>query len=204
MEAALAELDATEQQVIIRIVQEPRRGVLGLGSQPAVVKVRLKEGHSDVDEEVLEEQADVAADFLEGLLERMGLSAEVETNLVDGNMYVDIWGDEDDTGILIGRHGATVDALQDLVRAVVQRRTDERCRILVDVEDYRKRRRSQLEARARDVARRVARTGKQEAMPPMNPYERKIVHDAVAAVGGLETVSEGEEPERRVVVRRPR
>jgi spoIIIJ-associated protein len=72
----------------------------------------------------------------------------------------------------------------------------------VDVEDYRKRRRSQLAGKARDAAKRVKRTGKQERLEPMSPYERKIIHDAAGEVGGVETSSEGEEPERRVVIRK--
>ncbi len=72
----------------------------------------------------------------------------------------------------------------------------------MDVEDYRKRRRAQLSERAREAARRVKRTGRRHTLEPMNAYERKIVHDAVAEVGGVESVSEGEDPERRVVIRR--
>jgi spoIIIJ-associated protein len=75
---------------------------------------------------------------------------------------------------------------------------------MVDVEDYRKRRRSQLAERTRSVAARVRRTGKPERMEAMNPYERKIVHDAAGEVGGVETASEGEEPDRRVVIRKGR
>jgi spoIIIJ-associated protein len=86
----------------------------------------------------------------------------------------------------------------------VQRQTQARCRVLVDVEDYRKRRRSQLAEKARAVAARVRRTGRPERMEPMSPYERKIVHDAVGEVTGVESSSEGEEPERRVVIRKRR
>jgi len=85
---------------------------------------------------------------------------------------------------------------------VVHRVTGERCSVLVDVEDYRKRRRAQVLHRARDTALRVKKSGRQEALEPMSAYERKLVHDAVAEMGGLETASEGEEPERRVVIRR--
>jgi len=91
-----------------------------------------------------------------------------------------------------------------VVRCAVQRRTESRCRVMVDVEDYRKRRRSQLIQRAKSVAARVRRTGRPERMDAMNPYERKIVHDAAAEVGGVETASEGEEPDRRVVIRKRR
>jgi spoIIIJ-associated protein len=119
-------------------------------------------------------------------------------------MYVDILGagpDDDDMALLIGRHGQTLEALQELTRHVVVRRTDMRCRVTVDVEDYKKRQRDRLVSRAKDIARRVVKTGREEELDPMNPYERKIVHDAVAEVGGAESSSRGEEPERRVVIR---
>ena len=206
IEAALAELGLSEQEAEIEIVQEPRTGFLGINAAQAVVRVRPVAAARD-DEEAepdLDEQADLAADFLEGLLDAMGLDADVDPALVDGTMYVDVWGAEgsEGMGILIGRHGHTLDALQELVRSVVQRQVEARCRVVVDVEDYRKRRRSQITRRARDVARRVLKTGRPEALEPMSAFERKIVHDAVADVGGLETASDGEEPNRRVVVRR--
>ena len=104
--------------------------------------------------------------------------------------------------LLIGRHGQTLDAIQELTRMVVGRRLDERVRVIVDVEDYRKRRESRLEEKAREAAERVLRTGREEALEPMNPFERKIVHDAVAEIDGVESASRGEEPDRSVVIRR--
>jgi len=207
IEAALAELGLSEQEAEIEIIQEPRTGFLGINASPAVVRVRPVAVRQDDDQDAepdLDEQADLAADFLEGLLEAMGLDADVDPALVDGTMYVDVWGAEasEGMGILIGRHGHTLDALQELVRSVVQRQVEERCRVVVDVEDYRKRRRSLITRRARDVARRVLKTGRPEALEPMTAFERKIVHDAVYEVGGLETASDGEEPNRRVVVKR--
>lgn len=204
VEAALEELGVSEQEARVEIVQEPRQGLLGIGSHEAVVKVTVPE--VEATGAVVEEQAEIAAEFLEGLLDRMGVAADVEYEVVDGVMYVDILGAQDDEGmgILIGRHGQTLEALQDLVRAAVQRRTEDRCRVMVDVEDYRKRRRAQLAAKAREAANRVKRTGRQERLDPMNAYERKIVHDAAGEIAGVETASEGEDPERRVVVRKRR
>jgi spoIIIJ-associated protein len=205
IEAALEELGVSEQEARVEVVQEPRQGLLGIGAQPAVVRVRVQEAGPP--EDLLEEQAEVAADFLEGLLERMGIGAEIEPDLVDGIMYVDVLGteqDDQDMALLIGRHGQTLDALQELVRAAVQRQTEERCMVVADVEDYRKRRRSQLVAKARDSAKRVRRTGRQEQFEPMTSYERKILHDAAGEVDGVETLSEGEEPHRRVIIRKRR
>ncbi len=201
VEAALHELGVSEQEARIDVLQEPRSGVLGIGSHEAVVRVRVIS--PDVDPEDLEEQADTAADFLEELLGHMGIDAVAEPNPHHDHMYVDIVGDdEDDMALLIGRHGQTLDAIQELTRMVVGRRLDERVRVIVDVEDYRKRRETRLEEKAGEVATRVLRTGTEEALEPMNPFERKIVHDAVAAIEGVESSSRGEDPERSVVIRR--
>jgi spoIIIJ-associated protein len=201
VEAALAELGATEQEVRIEVLQEPKGGFLGVGGQEAVVRVRVTREELDMD--ALEEQADLAADFVEDLLAKMGIDATAEPNVVNDRMYVDILGDdEDDMALLIGRHGATLEAIQELTRMVVGRRLDERTRVIIDVEDYRKRREERMIDRALQVARRVLDTGQEESLDPMNPYERKLIHDAVADLGGLETSSRGEEPERSVVIRR--
>jgi spoIIIJ-associated protein len=201
VEAGLAELGISEQEARIEVVQEPRGGVLGIGSQPAIVRVSRRAAQPSVDD--LEDQADATADFLEELLGLMGIDAVAEPNLQHGHMYVDIEGDdEDDLALLIGRHGQTLEAIQELTRMIVGRRLDDRVRVIVDVEDYRKRREQRLEARAQDLARTVLRTGREEELEPMNPYERKLVHDAVAEVDGVETSSRGEEPNRFVVIRR--
>lgn len=201
VEAALQELGISEQEARIDVVQEPRGGVLGIGSHEAVVRVRVVS--PDVDPEDLEEQADSAADFLEELLGHMGIDAVAEPNLHGDHMYVDIVGDdEDDMALLIGRHGQTLDAIQELTRMVVGRHLDERVRVIVDVEDYRKRRETRLEERAAEVSARVLRSGVEEALEPMNPFERKIVHDAVGRIQGVESSSRGEEPDRAVVIRR--
>jgi spoIIIJ-associated protein len=205
VEAALTELGVSEQEAVVTVLQEPRQGVLGIGSQEAVVSVRVGRRDAVATEEDLEEQGEVAAEFLEGLLSRMGLDAEVEPVFEGGTMYVDVLGqgpdDEEDMGLLIGRHGQTLEALQELTRVVVGQRTGMRARIVVDIEDYKRRQRSRLEARVREVAARVARSHQEEELEPMNPFERKLVHDAVAAVPGVQTASRGEEPERRVVIR---
>jgi spoIIIJ-associated protein len=207
LEAALGELGLSEQEADVEVVQEPRSGLFGVGAQEAVVVVRPRvRREEDLSEEDLEEQAEVAAEFLEGMLERMGIQASVEPNLEDGTMYVDVIGpdpdDDDDMGLLIGRHGLTLEAVQELTRGVVAQRTGQRARVVVDVEDYRKRQIDRLTARVRDAAARVRRTGRSETLEPMNPFLRRIVHTAVAGVDGVESASEGEGAERRVVIRR--
>lgn len=207
VEVALARLGVSEQEVDVEILQEPRSSFLGMGGQEAVVLVRLKRKPDQLSEDELDDQAESAADFLEDLLGRMGIDASVEPNLEDGTMYVDILGsgpDDEDMALLIGRHGQTLEAFQELTRHVVMRKTGLRCRVVVDVEDYKKRQRDRLVAKAHDIANRVARTGRSEELEPMTPYERKVVHDAVASVDGVESASRGEDPERRVVISRVR
>ncbi|HET7870299.1 MAG TPA: RNA-binding cell elongation regulator Jag/EloR [Actinomycetota bacterium] len=206
IEVALAELGATEQEVTVQILQEPREGFGGVGSQEAVVRVRLRARREETSEEDLEEQAEIGAEFLEGLLARIGFMAQVQPRVDEGTMYLDVVageseGDDEDVGLLIGRHGQTLEAVQELTRVVVSHRTGLRCRVIVDIEDYKKRQRARLVSKAVEIARRVARTGREEALDPMNAYERKVVHDAVAGVSGVESSSRGEDPDRRVVIR---
>lgn len=204
MEAALAEFGVSEQEADVEVLQEPRQGILGVGAQEAVVVVRLRSRPDPVGDEELENQAELAAEFLEGLLDRMGIGATVEPAMEAGTMYVDVIGetpDDEDMGLLIGRHGQTLEALQELARAVIGQRLEVRPRVVVDVEDYRKRQLDRLTARVRDTAERVAQTGRSEKLEPMNPFLRKIVHDTVAEVSGAESSSEGEGVDRRVVIR---
>jgi spoIIIJ-associated protein len=203
VDSALAELGLSEQEVDVNVLQEPRQGVLGIGAQQAVVSVRARRATTELSDEDLDEQAEIAAEFLEGVLSRMGVTAEVEPALEDGTMYVDVFGregDDEDLGLLIGRHGQTLEALQELARVVVIQRTGMRAKVVVDVEDYRRRQRARLAARAREVARRVVGSGREEEFEPMNAFDRKVVHDAVAEVPGASSVSRGDGPERHVVV----
>jgi len=200
VEAALGELGISEQEAQVQIVQEPQKGLLGIGSRGAVVRVRRRTALGLA----TEEQLRIAIGFLTGLMEHLGVDAQVEEETHENVQYLDVvaGGDPDAMGLLIGRHGQTLDAIQELTRAAVQRRTAERCRIVVDVEDYRKRRRAQLVERARDASEKVQTTGRRHTMEPMTPFERKIVHDVVAEFGDLESGSEGQEPKRRVVIRK--
>lgn len=150
----------------------------------------------------LEEQADAAADFLEELLLRMDIDAIAEPNPQDGHMYVDIVdGPADDMTLLIGHNGQTLEAIQELTRMAVGRGVDQRVRVVVDVDDYRKRLEARLAEHARELADRVLESGQEEELEPMNSYERKLVHDAVSGIEGIETESRGVDPERYVVIR---
>ena len=204
VEAALSELGISEQEALIEVAQEPRQGLFGVGAQEAIVIVRARPSAEGLAEEDLEEQLDVAVEFLEGLLERMGVDASVEPDLEGSTRYIDVIGedpDDQDMGLLIGRHGQTLDALQELTRVVVGGRTGGRCRLVVDVEDYRKRQIDRLTARVREIGRRVGKTRRPETLEPMNAFLRKVVHDAVAELDDVQSTSEGEDPDRRVVIR---
>jgi spoIIIJ-associated protein len=146
-----------------------------------------------------DEVADTAREFVAGLLEAMGLDATLSTTIAEGRALVEVGGD--DLGLLIGRRGQTLEALQEITRTAVQRRLRSRVRLLVDVEGYRARRRASLEEYARAMASRARERGTEIELEPMNPYERKIVHDAIAEVDGASSFSEGEEPYRKVIVR---
>jgi len=151
----------------------------------------------------LEPQADAVADFVEELLDRMGIDAIAEPSTRGDHMYVDILdASEEDLGLLIGRQGQTLDAIQELVRMVVGRERDERIRVMVDVGGYRKRHEDQLAEMGREAAQRAVASGDEIELEPMNAYERKIVHDAVAEVEGAESVSSGEDPDRFIIVQR--
>jgi spoIIIJ-associated protein len=143
--------------------------------------------------------ATTATEFLEGLMKAMGLDAEVVARVEGESVLVDVTGGN--LGVLIGRRGQTLDALQELARTAVQRRLRSRARLLVDVEGYRARRRSSLADYARSIAERAKERGTEIELEPMNAFERKIVHDAVAEIDGASSFSEGEEPNRKVVVR---
>jgi spoIIIJ-associated protein len=146
-----------------------------------------------------EETADTAREFIEGVVKAMGLDAEVTSSVDEESAFVDVTGES--LGVLIGRRGQTLDALQEIVRTAVQRRLRSRVRLLIDVEGYRARRRASLADYARAMAERAKERGTEIELEPMNSFERKVVHDAVGEVDGASSYSEGEEPNRKVIIR---
>ena len=148
----------------------------------------------------LGEQADVARQFLDGLLEEMDLDAEININHLDEET-VELRVDGQDLGLLIGAKGTALLALQDLTRTVVQRRTGAaNGRLVVDVSGYRQKRKEALERFARQLAEEVKSRGTRKVLEPMSAADRKIVHDTVNAMDGVTTTSDGEEPRRRVII----
>ena len=145
----------------------------------------------------LELEGEIAADYIEGLLDVADLDGDIDMDVEGDRAVVSVVGATLDE--LVGRRGEVLEALQELTRLAVHQQTGSRTRMMLDVGGYRQRRRAELAEAGNDAAEEVRRTGQPKRLWPMNPFERKVVHDAVAAAG-LRSESEGEEPERRVVV----
>ena len=149
----------------------------------------------------LQEQAEVAREFLEGLLERFGVEATVGTRVIDEQTVEVAATGGDGLGLLVGPRGSTLAALQDVTRTVVQRRFPSKTdRILVDVAGYRERRAAALQRFSTQVAEEVLASGSERALEPMSPPDRKVVHDTINEIEGVVTRSEGEDPSRYIVI----
>jgi spoIIIJ-associated protein len=148
-------------------------------------------------ENALETEGDIAADYLEGLLDIIDVDGDIEMDVENDRAMVAIVGEDLDD--LIGDSGEVLDALQDLTRLAIMRETGHRSRMMLDVGGFRAALREDLTAQGVKAVEEAQRTGEPVALPPMTPFERKVVHDAVAAAG-LVSESSGEEPQRYVVV----
>jgi spoIIIJ-associated protein len=154
-------------------------------------------GDTEEDFSNLEEEGEIAADYIEGLLDIADLDGDIDMDVEGDRAVVSVVGATLDE--LVGEDGQVLEALQELTRLAVHRRTGARARLMLDVGGFRARRRTELAELGRNIAAEVERTGEPKKLRAMSPFERKIVHDAVAAAG-LRSESEGEEPHRRVVV----
>jgi spoIIIJ-associated protein len=153
---------------------------------------------SPVTAEELDEEAEAAADLLEGLLDAMDLPGDLRISVQDAHAEVEVIGLEE--GVLIGRRGQTLDAVQELVRTAMQRRFERRSRVLVDVDGYRARRLEKLLERADEAVQEVLATGQPQRLEPMDAIERRLVHQRVAETPGVVSNSHGREPSRRIVI----
>jgi spoIIIJ-associated protein len=156
------------------------------------------EGEGDTEERLVAE-GEIAGDYLEELLDLLDFDGDIDLDVEGSRAIVSIDG-SDELSKLVGRKGEVLDALQELTRLAVHQKTAVRSRLMLDIAGWRRRRRDELAALGDKVARRVLESGEREELAPMTPFERKIVHDAVAAVSGVHSESEGVEPARRVVV----
>jgi spoIIIJ-associated protein len=203
--AALRELERLrpgidKAAVQFEVLTEGKRGLLGVGYAPALVVARLADlpepvappapAESDLAEEVRE--------IVERIAQSLGARCRVEARHTDDHLDVQCSGG--DLGVLIGRHGQTIDAVQYLVNAITARREGERIPVVVDAAGYRSRRRATLESLAVRAARRALDDGERVELEPMTAIERKVVHTRLQDFSGVETSSEGTEPNRFVVV----
>jgi spoIIIJ-associated protein len=148
----------------------------------------------------LEEQGEIGRSFVEGLLGQLGIEGSVTCRVLDEET-VEVAATGEDLGMLVGPRGSTLSALQDLTRAVVQRQCPSRTdRILVDVAGYRERRSAALKRFSAQIAEEVLASGNERALEAMSPADRKAVHDAINEIDGVVTRSEGEEPNRYIVI----
>lgn len=202
--AAIAELAETEPAKVELSVNAP--GLDPAESGPFRVRLEVAGGKDeapDEDEapisvEELDEEADVAADFVEGLLDRMKLPGDIQIRVLEDRAEVEVV--EVGSGALIGRRGATLEAIQELLRCVLQRKFERRSRVTVDVEGYRARRLERLLEKADEAIEEVQDTGDPVRLEPMDAFERKAVHRRVAEADGVTSRSQGREPGRRVVI----
>jgi len=187
VEHALTELGATAEDVAVEVLDAGARGMLGIGSREARVRVLLRESAAAIVQHVAER-----------LLRAMGFPAAVRVREAAGAITVEIQGK--DLAALIGRHGSTLESFELLLGLMAARATGTRARVSVDVEGYWDRRRGWLEKMARQAAERAQREQRSVTLPPMPARERRIIHTTLAGHAAVVTASSGEGKERRVTV----
>lgn len=191
IELALKELGLTEEQVDVTVLEEPSKGFLGiLGGRPARVQVEAKPETPD--------PVELTTQFLQGVCQRMGVDVTISGQQQGENMLFSIDGQS--LGLLIGKHGQTMNSLQYLASVVYNRNAEEHARVLVDVGGYRARREEALQRLATRLAEKAKRTGRRVILEPMNAQERRVIHSTLQADKQIVTYSEGDEPYRKVVI----
>ena len=186
---ALIKLGTTSDQIEVEILEKGSSGFLGIGSKPAVIRVRRKFTMEDC-----------VRDFLTQVFDAMDLTVDISVEVEEDNHTVNVELKGDEMGVLIGKRGQTLDSLQYLTSLALNRHTDEYVKVKLDTEDYRKRRKETLENLATNIAYRVKRTKRPVSLEPMNPFERRVIHSTLQNDKYVSTHSEGEEPHRHVVV----
>lgn len=187
IDEALKMLGVPREWVEVEVMDVPSRGILGIARKDARVKVTVRRS-----------KADVAREFVEGVVRRMGIDAAVEIRRAGGAVHVDILGK--DVGFLIGRRGQTLEALEYLLKMVTAGCETGDEVVVLDVGGYRQRRERQLEDLAHRAAKQVMRTGRAVMLQPMDARSRRAIHLALQEHPGVSTHSEGEEPNRRVII----
>nr|WP_320147274.1 RNA-binding cell elongation regulator Jag/EloR [uncultured Anaeromusa sp.] len=189
--SALEELGVSEDRVTVEILEEPSKGLFGfIGGKPARILVNVRPLDA----------LTVGKQFLSDLFQSMNIAVELQVAVPEdeGPVAVNLRGE--DLGILIGKHGQTLDALQYLTNLAANRDAEEKIKFVIDVEEYRRRRAETLTRLAQRLASKVKRMGEPVVLEPMTPHERKIIHMALQDDRRISTYSEGEEPNRKVVI----
>ncbi|MBN2258940.1 MAG: protein jag [Clostridiales bacterium] len=188
IELALIELDASREDVIIEILEEEVKGIFGIfGTKDAKVQVTLKE-----------DAHKIAKAFLQDMFKNMNMDVHIESKVENNVLNIELSGTE--MALLIGKRGQTLDSIQYLVSLVVNKKRDDYIRVLLDTEDYRAKRMQTLERLARKMADKAKNLRKDIILEPMNPYERRIIHSTLQNNRYVSTKSDGEEPNRRVII----
>ena len=208
IEAALSELGVSKEEASIEVISEPKSGLLGIGQKQAEVKVTASvEENEEVvyygDDENFEgdavsEAEDQAVAFVAEVLSGIGIHGNMDSYREDDDIFISVTGA--DCGSAIGRHGETLEAISYMTNLVANKNSENRVRVHIDIGGYRKHREQVLTGLANKAAFKAKKTGRSVAMEAMNPAERRIVHSFLQNVSGVSTHSEGEEPERRVIV----
>ena len=187
LEAALKELGVSRDQVSVKVIHEPTKGILGLGAKLAKIRVTLKEDISSTPEAVLHE-----------ILSHMGLEAEIESQIINGSVHLTV--SSDNPGILIGKHGQTLNAVEYLLNCILNRSSLVKKKVFVDAEGYRERREQMLTDLANRAAAKVKQTHQEIVLDPMPPRDRRIIHVTLQSDEHIRTYSRGEGMMRRVAV----
>lgn len=202
---ALKELNASREDVDIEVLEEPTKGLLGIGAKPALVRVKkkenlLKEKNNGVNSIVNdEEKKEKVTEVLNNIVNSMGLNIKTEIKEEPEAIKVNI--DGENLGLIIGHKGENLDALQ-LLTSVIVNKEGEYKRIELDVQNYREKRKETLIHLAQRKAKDVIRYGRNITLEPMTPYERRIIHTALQEDEKVTTVSVGTEPFRKVVIKK--
>jgi len=187
VELAFKELNITKDQAEVSILDPGSKGIFGFGAKPAKVSVKVK-----FDPE------NIAKTFIRELAAAMGLEISIKSSLKDNHLYVELKGAE--IGVLIGKRGQTLDALQHLVSLVVNKGLGPYINVNMDSENYRKRRKETLESLAVNLAKKAKSTKREVVLEPMTSYERRIIHSTLQNDRNVSTYSQGVEPFRNVVI----
>ncbi len=191
IDEALRELSVKKDDVHVEVLEEPSRGLFGLiGTKDATVKVT-----------VVNDPVEVAENFLNRILSSMNIKGSCLVRREDVSLFIDITNiNSSDMGIVIGKRGNTLDAIQYLLSLAVNKNRDDYVKVIVDVKGYRKKREDTLIRLANKMADKAKYSKRPVRLEPMNPYERRIIHSALQHVDGITTHSEGDDPYRRVVI----